>query len=45
MEGKSNEEKRLERIKRLAEKIKKGDFEFKMDDDECQLPLPQGRGL
>ena len=36
MEGKSNEEKRLERIKRLAEKIKKGDFEFKMDDDEYE---------
>lgn len=34
MEGRSNEEKRLERIQRLAEKIKKGDFEFEMDDDE-----------
>lgn len=34
MEGTSNEEKRLERIQRLAEKIKKGDFEFTLDDDE-----------
>lgn len=34
MEEASNEEKRLERIKRLAGKIAKGDFEFNMDDDE-----------